>query len=88
MASTPFVLGSEGSGPLFESPSTVIESLIEQAVQRRCLREIAEINATVKAFINKIKANGVLAKIYPKWMKNPLPTFFPDSVPDIPFFAS
>ena len=46
-----------------------------------------EINAFINAFIDKIKANGELAKVYPKWMKNPLPPF-PDSMPDIPFIAS
>ncbi len=46
-----------------------------------------EINAFINGFIDKIKANGELAKVYPKWMKNPLPPF-PDSVPDIPFVAS
>ncbi|CAH1672357.1 Polar amino acid transport system substrate-binding protein [Hyphomicrobiales bacterium] len=46
-----------------------------------------EINAAVNAFIDKIIANGELAKIYPRWMKNPLPTF-PDRVPDISFIAS
>jgi polar amino acid transport system substrate-binding protein len=39
------------------------------------------------AFIDKIRANGELAKIYLKWMKTPLPPF-PDSVPDISFVAS
>lgn len=46
-----------------------------------------EINAFVNAFLDKIRANGELAKIYPKWMKTPAPTF-PDSIPDIPFTAS
>lgn len=46
-----------------------------------------EINAFVNTFIDKIKTNGELARIYPKWMKIPAPPF-PDSVPDIPFVAS
>lgn len=46
-----------------------------------------EINAFVNGFIDKIRANGDLARIYPKWMSNPMPSF-PDSVPDISFVAS
>ncbi|HLY89454.1 MAG TPA: transporter substrate-binding domain-containing protein [Acetobacteraceae bacterium] len=46
-----------------------------------------EINASLNSFIDKIRANGELARIYPKWMSNPLPAF-PDSLPDIPFVAS
>src|SRR5262245_28966636 len=43
-----------------------------------------EINAFANDFIDRIRSNGELAKIYPKWMKNPMPAF-PDSVPGIPF---
>jgi len=46
-----------------------------------------DINAFLNGFIDKIRANGELARIYPKWMSNPLPAF-PDSVPDISFVAS
>src|ERR1700682_3662694 len=43
-----------------------------------------EINAATNAFIDKIRANGDLAKAYAKWMKVPLPTF-PNSVEGGPF---
>ena len=33
-----------------------------------------EINASINAFIDQIKANGELAKIHQKWMKLPLPS--------------
>ena len=46
-----------------------------------------EINAFANDFIDKIRANGELAKIYPKWMNNPMPAF-PDSIPGIPFTVS
>lgn len=41
-------------------------------------------NETVNAFLDEIKANGELARIYDKWMKREVPPF-PDSLPDIPF---
>jgi len=41
-------------------------------------------NETVNAFIDKIKANGDLDKIYRKWMGVPLPEF-PASLLNIPF---
>jgi polar amino acid transport system substrate-binding protein len=44
-------------------------------------------NATVNAFIDKIKANGQLAEIYQKWMGFPPPEF-PDALEGIPFTAS
>jgi polar amino acid transport system substrate-binding protein len=47
-----------------------------------------EINASINAFIDKIKASGELAKIHEKWMKQPLPTSFPDSIEGVPFVAS
>jgi len=47
-----------------------------------------EINASINAFIDKIKASGELAKIHEKWMKLPLPTSFPDSIEGVPFVAS
>ncbi|MGV1906308.1 transporter substrate-binding domain-containing protein [Agrobacterium cavarae] len=43
-----------------------------------------EINASVNAFLDEIKANGELAGLYKKWMQQDLPTF-PSSVPDVPF---
>ncbi len=47
-----------------------------------------EINASINAFIDKIKANGDLAKIHEKWMKRPLPASFPESIEGVPFVAS
>jgi polar amino acid transport system substrate-binding protein len=41
-------------------------------------------NEAVNAFIDKIKADGELAKIYAKWMKRDVPAF-PESLPNIPF---
>ena len=41
-------------------------------------------NETINTFIDKIKADGELAKIYAKWMKREVPKF-PESLPDIPF---
>ncbi|OQP86690.1 ABC transporter substrate-binding protein [Rhizobium rhizosphaerae] len=41
-------------------------------------------NETVNAFIDKIKADGELAKIYAKWMKREVPKF-PEELPNIPF---
>ena len=46
-----------------------------------------EINATLNSFIDKIKANGELAKAYATWMKVPLPEF-PASVEGVPFVVS
>ncbi len=46
-----------------------------------------EINAAANAFIDKILANGELAKIYAKWMKVPLPNF-PASLEGVSFVAS
>jgi polar amino acid transport system substrate-binding protein len=46
-----------------------------------------EINAEVNAFIDKIKANGELAKIYQKWM-NTAPPEFPANIEGVPFEAS
>ncbi|GGF58805.1 ABC transporter substrate-binding protein [Azorhizobium oxalatiphilum] len=45
-----------------------------------------EFNASINAFIDKIKANGELQKIYDKWMKVPVPQF-PDSIEGVPFTA-
>ncbi|SEG81058.1 transporter substrate-binding domain-containing protein [Bosea lathyri] len=46
-----------------------------------------EINAAANAFIDKIVANGELAKIYAKWIKVPMPTF-PASVEGVSFTVS
>jgi polar amino acid transport system substrate-binding protein len=46
-----------------------------------------EINASINAFIDQIKANGDLQKVYDKWMKVPVHKF-PDSIEGIPFTAS
>ena len=46
-----------------------------------------EINAAINSFIDKIKANGELAKAYATWMKVPLPEF-PASVEGVPFVVS
>ncbi len=45
-----------------------------------------EINASLNTFIDKIKANGELKKVYDKWMKVPVPEF-PASLEGIPFAA-
>jgi polar amino acid transport system substrate-binding protein len=46
-----------------------------------------EINAAINAFIDKIVANGELAKPYQKWMKL-TPPQFPTSIEGIPFTVS
>ena len=46
-----------------------------------------EINAAINTFIDKIKANGELQKVYDKWMKVPVHKF-PDSLEGISFTAS
>jgi polar amino acid transport system substrate-binding protein len=46
-----------------------------------------EMNASANAFLDQIKANGELAKVYEKWMKRPLPPM-PDSIEGVPFAAS
>jgi polar amino acid transport system substrate-binding protein len=46
-----------------------------------------EINAAANTFVDKIVANGDLAKAYAKWMKVPVPTF-PASVEGVPFVAN
>jgi polar amino acid transport system substrate-binding protein len=46
-----------------------------------------ELNASINAFIDKIKGNGELAKVYAKWMKTPIPQF-PEAIEGIPFSAS
>jgi polar amino acid transport system substrate-binding protein len=43
-----------------------------------------EINVALNTFIDKIKANGELKKIYDKWMKVPVPEF-PATLENIPF---
>ena len=47
-----------------------------------------EINASINAFIDQIKANGELAKAHEKWMKLPLPASFPDSMEGVSFVAN
>jgi polar amino acid transport system substrate-binding protein len=47
-----------------------------------------EINASINAFIDRVKASGELGKIHEKWMKLPLPASFPDSIEGVPFVAS
>ena len=47
-----------------------------------------EINASINAFIDKVKSNGELAKAHEKWMKLPLPTSFPESMEGVPYVAS
>jgi len=46
-----------------------------------------EMNASANAFLDQIKADGELAKVYEKWMKRPLPPM-PDSIEGVPFVAS
>ena len=46
-----------------------------------------EINAELNTFIDKIKANGELQKVYDKWMKVPVHKF-PDSLEGITFTAA
>jgi polar amino acid transport system substrate-binding protein len=46
-----------------------------------------EINASINAFIDQIKASGDLAKIHEKWMKRPLPASFPETMEGVPFVA-
>ncbi|RWX81193.1 transporter substrate-binding domain-containing protein [Neorhizobium lilium] len=46
-----------------------------------------EINVALNTFIDKIKANGELKKIYDKWMKVPVPEF-PATLENIPFTAN
>jgi len=45
-----------------------------------------EMNAALNAFIDKIKANGELARIQQKWMSSSM-TNFPDSIEGVPFVA-
>jgi polar amino acid transport system substrate-binding protein len=45
-----------------------------------------EMNAALNAFIDKIKANGELARIQQKWMGSSM-VKFPDSVEGVPFVA-
>ncbi|MBW6422087.1 transporter substrate-binding domain-containing protein [Rhizobium sp. XQZ8] len=46
-----------------------------------------EINVALNTFIDKIRANGELKKIYDKWMKVPVPEF-PTTLEGIPFTAN
>jgi polar amino acid transport system substrate-binding protein len=47
-----------------------------------------EVNASINAFIDRVKGSGELAKVHEKWMKLPLPASFPDSIDGVPFVAS
>jgi polar amino acid transport system substrate-binding protein len=47
-----------------------------------------EINASINTFIDKIKANGELKKIYNKWMKLDPPDKFPESMEGVTFISS
>jgi polar amino acid transport system substrate-binding protein len=44
-------------------------------------------NASINAFLDQIKANGELGKVYEKWMKRPLPPM-PETVEGVSFVAS
>lgn len=46
-----------------------------------------DMNASIKSFIDQIKANGELAKIHEKWMKLPLPSSFPETIEGVSFVA-
>jgi polar amino acid transport system substrate-binding protein len=46
-----------------------------------------EMNASVNAFIDQIKANGELAEIHQKWMKVP-PLEMPNAIDGVPFVAN
>lgn len=46
-----------------------------------------ELNATINAFVDKIKANGELKKITDKWMKADQPAM-PEKLDGVPFVAS
>ncbi len=46
-----------------------------------------EINAALNTFIDNIKSNGELKKLYDKWMKVPVPEF-PESLEGISFVAN
>lgn len=45
-----------------------------------------EMNAALNSFIDKIKANGELQKVYDKWMKVPVHKF-PETLEGVPFTA-
>jgi polar amino acid transport system substrate-binding protein len=44
-----------------------------------------ELNAALNTFIDKIRANGELAKAYAKWMKQPVPDFSKAAVEGVTF---
>ena len=70
-------------------PDTYEDKLEFQRVYNGACTRLGEkeINASINAFIDKIKANGELAKPYAKWMKQPVPQF-PESVEGVSFSAS
>jgi polar amino acid transport system substrate-binding protein len=47
-----------------------------------------EINASINTFLDKIKADGELAKAHQKWLKLPLPDKFPETIEGVSFAAS
>lgn len=47
-----------------------------------------EINASINTFIDQIKANGELAKAHQKWLKQPLPEKFPETMEGVTFSVS
>ncbi len=64
------------------------QARIPEPLQRRLHPPRREgINASINAFIDKIKANGELQKVYDKWMKVPVHKF-PDTLEGVPFVAS
>jgi polar amino acid transport system substrate-binding protein len=69
-------------------PDTFEDKLEFQRVYNGACTRLGEkeINASINAFIDKIKANGELAKPYAKWMKQPLPQF-PESIEGVSFSA-
>jgi polar amino acid transport system substrate-binding protein len=70
-------------------PDTYEDKLEFQRVYNGACTRLGEkeINASINAFIDKIVANGDLAKPYAKWMKQPMPKF-PDSMEGVSFVAS
>ena len=70
-------------------PNTYEDKLEFQRVYNGACTRLGEkeINASINAFIDKIIANGELAKPYAKWMKQPVPTF-PTNMEGVTFVAS
>jgi polar amino acid transport system substrate-binding protein len=70
-------------------PDTYEDKLEFQRVYNGACTRLGEkeINASINAFIDKIKGNGELEKPYAKWMKQPVPQF-PETMEGVPFVAS